>query len=55
MLQTVLRTVLSVDDQVAEKLIHVRLENVPEVDWVVDLGENQHEILQVPSLVSLLV
>lgn len=55
MLQTVLWTVLGVDDQVPEELVHVRLENVPEVYRIVDLGEYQHEVLQVSTLVGLLV
>ena len=55
MLEAVLGTVFGVDDKIAEEFVHVGLENVPEVDWVVDLGKNQHEILQVASLVSLFI
>jgi hypothetical protein len=54
-LEAVLGTVFGVDDKIAEEFVHVGFKNVPEVDWVVDLGENQHEILQVSTLVSLFI
>ena len=40
MLQTILRAVLGVDDQIPEELVHVWLEDIAEVDRVVDLGED---------------
>ncbi len=55
MLEAVLGTVFGVDDKIAEEFVHVGFENVSEVDWVVDLCKNQHKILQMPTLVSLLI
>ncbi len=45
MLKTELRTVLRVYDQIPEKLVHIRLENIPEVDRIINLSKYKHEIL----------
>ena len=55
MLEAVLGTVFGVDDKIAEEFVHVGFENVPEVDRVVDLGKDQHEIFQMATLVSLFI
>jgi hypothetical protein len=54
-LQTVICAVFGVVDEVAEELVHVGFEDVAEVDWVVDLGEDEHEVLEVSLLVALVV
>jgi hypothetical protein len=38
-LQTIISAVLSVVDEVFEEVIHVWLENVPEVNWVINLSK----------------
>lgn len=45
MLQTIFRAVLGIDDQIPEELVHVGLENITEIDRVIDLCEDQHEVL----------
>ena len=35
---------LGIFDQIFEELFHIGLEDIPEVDRVIDLGEYQHEI-----------
>jgi hypothetical protein len=54
-LQAEICAILGVVDEIPEELIHVGLEDVPEVDRVVDLREDQHEVFEVPLLVRLLI
>ena len=44
-LQTILRTILGIFNQIPKKLFHVWLEYVSKVDGVINLCKNQHEIL----------
>ena len=44
-LKTVLRAVFGIDDQVLEKLIHIRLKDIPKVDRVINLSKYQHKVL----------
>lgn len=43
-LKAVICTIFSVVNQVFEEVIHVRLENVSEVDRIIDLSKDEHEI-----------
>jgi urease accessory protein UreF len=54
-LQTIICTILRIVDEIAKELIHVGFEDVSEVDWIVDLCENQHEVLEMSLLVTLVV
>lgn len=55
MLEAVIGTEFGVFDQVSEELLHVGLKDISEVDGVVDLGEDEHEVLKVSLFVGLLV
>jgi hypothetical protein len=54
-LQTEICTIFSIVYQISEKLVHVGLEDVPEIDGIVNLRKNQHEILEMALLVDLLI
>jgi hypothetical protein len=43
-LKAVVCTIFSIVNQVLEEVIHVRLENISKVDWIVDLSKDKHEI-----------
>ena len=54
-LQTEICAIFSIVYQISEKLVHVGLENIPEIDRIVNLRKNQHEILEMALLVDLLI
>ena len=54
-LEAVFGAVFGVVYQVLEELVHVGLEDVSEVDGVVNLGKNQHKILQMAFFIGLII
>ena len=54
-MQAVIGAVFCVLYQIFEKLLHVRLEDIPKIDGIINLRKNQHKILQMPLLIGLLI
>lgn len=54
-LKAILGTVFSIIYKVFEEFIHVRFKNVSEVDRIVYLSKNKHEILKMTFFVGLVI